>query len=174
MGLLARLSLVVGILAGIAAVMSGAWAIFHQESTEVADYQSQVVATCQQVHKVLAAEHNEVFVPGLGNPGDPQVRRDVFLQVLDSNHAQARIAFDALNQRDVPQDLKESQANAVAAQRAWFAEVEKLKRTIIRFPRTAPASKFQELSASSAISEASATLNATMTALAGKNCQVTV
>lgn len=39
MGLLGRLSLIVGILAGIAAIASGAWAIFHKESTEVADYQ---------------------------------------------------------------------------------------------------------------------------------------
>jgi hypothetical protein len=67
-GLLGRLSVVVGILVGIATIASVGWTIFHKDNTNVADYQNQVanyqnqvVATCEQVHKIFAAEHNEVL-----------------------------------------------------------------------------------------------------------------
>jgi hypothetical protein len=133
-GLLGRLSVIVGILAGIAAIASVGWTIFHQDNTDVAGYQSQVVATCEQVHNVLGAQHGEVFAPGFGDPSDPgaafQVRRDRLAQVIEGNLAQTHIAFDALNGRAVPDVLGTRHAEAVSAQRAWFATMERVVRTI--------------------------------------------
>jgi hypothetical protein len=187
-GLLGRLSVLVGILVGIATIASIYWTIFHKDSTDVADYQSQVtdyqnqvVATCEQVHKVLAAEHNEALDlggHGSSTPGnlwdDLRVRRDVMIQVMVSNIAQARIGFDALNRRTVPEALKAQHADAVAAQQAYFNNAEQLQRTIRdRLGPTAPVSKLQALFDASGQDKAGATLNAAMTVLAGRNCQVT-
>lgn len=180
-GLLARLSVVIGIFAGIAAIAGVGWTIFHKNSTDVADYQTQAVATCEQVHAVFAAQHNEVF--DLGGDGsstssDPRdsmlVRRDVVVHVMESNIAQARIGFDALNRRAVPEALKAQHADAVEAQRAYLDNAEQLVRTLKnRLGPTGSVSKMQTLYDSSGQDKAGATLNAAMTALAGKSCQVT-
>jgi hypothetical protein len=96
-GRLARIALIVGILAALATVVGVAWTIFNRENTEVADYQNQVSATCEQVRTVLAAEHNEVLVLG---PGGIRVRKDLLLAVMRNNLDQARIAFRRLECQD--------------------------------------------------------------------------
>jgi hypothetical protein len=182
-GPLSRLSVIVSILAGLAAIAGVGWTMFHKNNTDVADYQNQVVATCEQIHTVLAVQHNEVLDLDLGGgrsstPGDPRdafrVRRDAMLHVMESNIAQARISFDALNRRAVPEPLKAQHLDAVAAQRAYLDNMEQFQRTIRdSLAPTVPLSKLQALFDSSGEDKAAATLNAAMTTLAGKNCQVT-
>lgn len=58
---LARVGAIVSIAVGVATIASIGWTIFHKENTEVQDYQNQVLATCEQVHRILTAQHNEVF-----------------------------------------------------------------------------------------------------------------
>lgn len=65
-------------------------------NTDVADYQNQVLAICEQIHTVLAAQHNEMFDLGGGGSStrsDPSdalpVCRDVMLHLTESNTAGA-------------------------------------------------------------------------------------
>jgi hypothetical protein len=111
-GPLSRLSAVVGILGVVATSATACWTIFHRDSTDIADYQSQVVATCEQVHKVFTEDHSEVVYLGggknstLGDPRDMvQIRRDGMIHVLQSAGTRARIGFDALNRRAIPETL---------------------------------------------------------------------
>ena len=67
---LARIAVVIGILGTIATITSIAWTILHKENNEVRDYQSKVAATCEQIHNVLATEHNEIFVVGTQSDAD--------------------------------------------------------------------------------------------------------
>jgi type VI protein secretion system component VasK len=171
-GRLARIALIVGILAALATVVGVAWTIFNRENTEVADYQNQVSATCEQVRTVLAAEHNEVLVLG---PGGIRVRKDLLLAVMRNNLDQARIAFDALNAKTVPAALGAQHQESVDAQTAWFAAFDQVIATIQeRLRNNAPIERLQELGVEFSGSQGATTrLTTAMTALAGRNCPVT-
>jgi len=175
---LAKIAVIAGILAAIASIAGVAWTIFHRESTDVADYQSQVSATCEQINKILAAEHNEIFDftndgGGADSPDDLiRVRKDVMLQVMEDNLAQAKNAFAALNEHEVPGDLTTAHQSAVKAQDAWYTAIERgMSEIRERLPAKARLADVQKYNTGDR--GANVRLNSAMTALAGKNCQVT-
>jgi hypothetical protein len=177
-GLLQRVAVVAGIIAALATAVGVGWSILHKDSTEVADYQRQVVATCEQVHTVLAKEHNEIFEfetgDGAGGPEDLiRVKKKVLLQVLQDNVDQARAAFEGLNQEAVPSSLEDQHRAAVTAQNTWYAAGEKAITTVRnRLPERARMSQVNELEVQiGGDRTVGARLNTAMTALAGRNCQ---
>ena len=56
---------------------------------------------------------------------------------MENNLAQAKSAFAALNQRKVPAALTAEHQEAVEAQTAWYAAVQRVIKTVNgRLPRT--------------------------------------
>ena len=171
-GRLARAALIVGIIAAIATVIGVGWTILNQPNNELAAYQAQVSATCEQVRTVLTTEHNEVLVVGSGGF---RVRKDLLLAVMRNNREQAQIAFDALNAKAVPSSLSAQHQAATAAQAAWFATFDGFIATVQdRLRDNARLERLQELGVEMSGGQADATrLTSVMTALAGRNCPVT-
>ena len=180
---LGRTAVVVGVLASIASITAVAWTILHREDgrrNDVVDhYQNQVLATCEQVHKLLTTEHNEIFnFDAPDRPTSPNdlvhVNKDLLLQVLESNLSRARISFDELNKKPVPAELTAQHAAALTAQNDWYASFEQVTKAVReKLPRNPTLTKVLELGTLTGSLEANTRLNSAMTTLAGKNCQVT-
>jgi hypothetical protein len=164
-------AIVVGVLAAIATIVGVGWTIFNRENTEVADYQKQVLATCDQVRGILTTQHSEVLVLG---PGEFRVRKDLLLAVMRNNLSQTRIAFDGLNNKPVPAALVAQHDAAVQAQTGWAGAMEQVIATIeTQLRDNARVTRLQELGVELGGSQATATrLNTAMTALAGSNCSI--
>jgi hypothetical protein len=107
-----------GALGAVMVVLIGAVTFIYYLSThggptasEVA-YRQQVLATCEQAHGVLSANHGEVMrlSPNFGSITDPRqmvsVDKTALLGVLNNNLAQAQAAFAQLDQREVPPSLR--------------------------------------------------------------------
>lgn len=169
--ILGRVAVIVGVLAATATIVGVAWTIFNRENTEVADYQKQVLATCEQVRGILTTEHPEVLILA---PGEFRVRKDLLLAVMRNNVTQARIAFDGLNGKPVPAALIAQHDAAVEAQTGWATAMGQVIDTIeTQLPDNARVSRLQELGVELGGSQATTTrLNSAMTALAGSNCQI--
>jgi hypothetical protein len=180
-GAMTRIAEFVGIPAAIVATVVGLWTLFHRESTDVPDYQRQVLATCQQIHKILSVDHNEILVidPQIsGNsPEDMfRVRKNVLLQVLNGNLKQAETAFDVLNEKAVPTALAAQHRDAVDAQATWRSDIENVIAKVRKeLPDNATLGRLRQLGVDMGGGSATASvkLNGAMTALAGENCQVT-
>lgn len=179
-GPLARVAVVAGILGTVATIIGVFWTILHREDRDVPDYQSQVLATCDQIHKILAVEHNEIFIfDAQGDVDSPddlvRIRKDLLVRVMENNLVQAKNAFAALNQREVPSDLAPLRQEAVKAQDAWYAAVLSVIEIVKeRLPKNPRLSDVQELGVDVSGSDPGANirLNSAMTALAGRSCQV--
>jgi hypothetical protein len=144
----------------------------------IAAYQNQVLATCTQVNSVLSEEHNDVFDwdSDLGPNDDPftslPVHRDLFLGYIRRNIDSARQSFTMLNAKEVPGEFRRQQADAKEAQDAWLALIEQQYTIYEQQLRDGdPISRVNELSSVDS-KPAETRLNASMTALAGQNCQV--
>jgi hypothetical protein len=182
---LARTVVIVGIFASIASIVAVVWSILDRDDKGggdkdvVGDYRNQVLATCEQVHKILTTEHNEIFIfdPSGGgtSPNDlVRVNKDLLLQVLQNNLAQSRILFDELNKKPVPAEIGGQHAAAVTAQNNWYASFDQLIKAVReKLPRNATLTKVLELGTLTGSQDANTRLNSAMTTLAGKNCQVT-
>ncbi len=182
---LGRTVVIVGILASVATIVAVAWTILHREDkggggkNVVGEYQNQVLATCEQVHKILTTEHNEIFIFDPANGGTSpndlvRVNKDLLLQVLESNLARSRILFDDLNKEPVPAALSAERATALAAQKDWYASFEQLTKAVRqKLPPNPTLTKVLELGTLTGSQEANTRLNSAMNKLAGKNCQVT-
>lgn len=82
--------------------MASPQTILYKENNEVAEYQSQVAVTSEQMHKILGAEHNEILTladqGGADSPDDLiRIRKDLLLRLMENNLAQARSSFATLN-----------------------------------------------------------------------------
>jgi hypothetical protein len=182
---LGRTVVIIGILGTIASIVAVAWAILHREDKGsdgkdmAGEYRNQVLATCEQVHKILTTEHNEIFTfdpSGGGTSPNELVRvnKDLLLQVLQNNLTQSRIVFDELNKKPVPGELNGQHASAVKAQNDWYASFEQLIKAVReKLPRNPTLTKVLELGTLTGSQDANTRVNSAMTALAGKNCQVT-
>jgi hypothetical protein len=182
---LGRTVVIIGILGTIASIVAVAWAILHREDKGgdgkdmAGEYRNQVLATCEQVHKILTTEHNEIFTfdpSGGGTSPNELVRvnKDLLLQVLQNNLTQSRIVFDELNKKPVPGELNGQHASAVKAQNDWYASFEQLIKAVReKLPRNPTLAKVLELGTLTGSQDANTRVNSAMTALAGKNCQVT-
>jgi hypothetical protein len=171
---LGRAALIVGILAGIAAIVGVLLQLFPPDNN-VGIYQDRVAATCDQVHSILIKDRTgEILVPG-PPAGGFRVRKNAVLRVLDDNVAQARIAFDSLDRLDVPGSLAARHQNAVAARQAWYDVANRYRAAVEKqLPAVAPLTALQEVEASvGGGGAANAGLNSAMTDLAGRTCQVT-
>lgn len=169
--ILGRVAVIVGVLAATATIVGVAWTIFNRENTEVADYQKQVVATCNQVRGILTTEHPEVLILG---PGEFRVNKSLLLAVMRNNVTQAGIAFDGLNDKPVPAPLMAQHDAAVTAQVGWSTAMDQVIDTIeTQLRDNARVSRLQELGVELGGSQATTTrLNSAMTALAGSDCQI--
>jgi hypothetical protein len=181
---LGRTVVIVGVLAGIASVVAVVWTILYREDkgggkNVVGEYQNHVMATCEQVHKILTTEHNEIFIFDQSTGGTSatdlvRVNKDLLLQALESNLAQSRILFDELNKKPVPTDLATEHGAALTAQKNWYASFQQLITAVRqKLPRNPTMTKVLELGTLTGSVEANTRLNSAMTTLAGNNCQVT-
>jgi hypothetical protein len=181
---LGRTVVIVGILASVATIVAVAWTILHREDkgggkNVVGEYQNQVLATCEQVHKILTMEHNEIFIFDPSNGGTSpndlvRVNKDLLLQVLESNLTQSRILFDELNKKPVPAELTAEHAAALTTQKDWYASFEQLTTAVRqKLPRNPTLTNVLALGTLTGSQDANTRLNSAMTTLAGKNCQVT-
>ena len=177
---LAKIAAVVGIAVGLATIISISWTILHKEKDPGIDaYRQLVLASCQQVHDVLAAEHNEVLEvrlnPGSDNPTDMfRVKKGPMLAVMGSNLAQSREIFGGLEQHDVPDQLAEPRTKAIQAQKDWYKAFDQTIALVRkRFPDRGTLTRFNDVGAQAPIATANVKLNNAMTALAGENCKST-
>jgi hypothetical protein len=167
----------IGAGAAVVGAFVGLYTILHRPSTEVADYQRQVQATCGRVHDLLAADHSAEIIdltrmrPGQ-SPLDLPVRTDALLRVLRANLTGARQEFALLDAKPVPDALGERARRAAAARRDWTAA---FKAAITRVERAGEGLVLRDLAGvlGGDAGPASARLNDTMTALAGADCRVT-
>jgi hypothetical protein len=166
--ILGRIAIIVGVLAAIATIVGVAWTIFNRENTEVADYQNQVVATCDGVRAILTPASAEYI-----SMKDLAVRKGPWVAVLRSNLERARITFDDLNTKPVPPSLAAQAQAAKDAQDAWYAAsdqviagIEARRGNLIPIFEARVGREFSD-------TPAATRLNNAMTALAGKRCNVT-
>ncbi len=143
----------------------------------IAAYQNQVLATCAQVNSVLSEQHGDAlnWNAHIGPNDDPfaslSVHRNIFLGYIRSNIDSARQYFTLLNAKEVPRELRQQQADAKKAQDAWLALMEQQYTIYEQQLRDGdPIGRVNKLSVDSKLAETR--LNASMTALAGQNCQV--
>ena len=162
---------VTAILAAIATTIGVAYTIFVRPSSDVADYQKQVLATCDQVRAIVTADHGEILQPG---PDGIRIRKDLLIRITESNLAQARESFDALNRRAVPADLAAEHDAAVAAQEAWLQAMQDVLETIrSEVPEDATVQEWTSMGVDLGGGRTAITrLNSAMTGLAGENCSV--
>jgi hypothetical protein len=147
------------------------------KSTEVPDYQKQVVATCNRVHSVLSADHGGEIVDLTGlTPEGPRIRKAGLVQVMNGNLTTVRTEFALLDQRKVPSSLVAQKTEAEQAQRAWldaqqanvqFVEANVRDRELLTDVNSRIASR------DLVTAQTAARLNAAMSALAGGECKVT-
>lgn len=168
---LKKIAVIVAILAGIATIVGVLYQILDDDGSDVTAYQQRVLGTCTQVHEILTKEHNEIFEISTGGI---RIKKDVLLQVTDSNFRQAKAAFEHLNTEDVPSELSKKHQAAVRAQDAWYVagkETMDIIRDKLR-DRATP-EELNSLSTRFPTMTANVELNNAMGTLAGKDCQST-
>jgi hypothetical protein len=162
-----------------AAVVGAAVAIVNilPKSTEVPDYQKQVVATCSRAHGILATDHGgEIIDLSSPSPQGPRIRKSALLQVMNGNLSAVRTEFSLLNQRQVPGSLGRQKSEAEQAQRSWLdaeqANVQFVEANVR--DRELLTELNSQLAARAAVTaQAGARLNSAMSTLAGGECRVT-
>jgi hypothetical protein len=179
---LARIALIVGIIAGIGAVIGVGWQILHHDDTSVADYQKVVAGTCEQAHAILVRDRSgEFLVFDVGQPGEPaspadlyRVRKDALLRVMDDNVTQVHVAFDGLDSHPRPGALDSPYRLARSAQDAWFTAQGDLRAAVEeRLPSNAKGSRLEAIASAFLPDTTGPALDSAMTQLAGATCKVT-
>jgi hypothetical protein len=131
-----------GALGAVMVVLIGAVTFIYYQSThggpsaaEVV-YQQQVLATCEQAHGVLSADHGEVMrlSPNFGGITDPRqmaiIDKTALLRVLDNNLVQVQAAFAQLDQRDIPPSLRDRKKAVDQALAGWVTSSQEHIRTV--------------------------------------------
>jgi hypothetical protein len=168
----------IGAVVGLVSAFGVLYGIFHKTSTEIPDYQRQVIASCKDVNRVVTADHGLEIIQFDDSPdfGDPTsfalVRKDALLRVMQQNLDAVRERFRLLNERSAPKQLNEQKHRAESAQQNWYAVSEDAIRTIEKQVQDRdPFQKTQTLLSGPRITQAGLGLNEAMTALAGSECK---
>lgn len=148
-------------------------------------YQERLVATCDQVHRILTADHSsEIIVLSNGRLTAPptgsaaHIDKAGLLSAYNGQFDQVHIALSQLGRQRPPAELATRKRAVDAAYKRWAASFRRLVRLSDQRIRDGmDPLELQRingpLSAASGIDPAGAQLNAALSDLAGRTCTAT-
>jgi hypothetical protein len=174
--LFAKIGAVLGVLAALIPASIALYSFVTRPDPAVADYQKQVVATCNRVGGILSRNHNSEVLNLQSFGPDLTINKGGVVQVMTNNRTEVKGEFDLLNNRKTPGSLAEKKRQAVQAQQAlydtWQSDIQ-FVRTNVRDGESVQEFSRQYSSRDTADAQVGSRLSAAMSDLASAECRLT-
>jgi hypothetical protein len=171
----------IGAAVGIVSAVGVLYGILHHPDTSVTDYQKQVQATCVRTHRILAADHSEIFQfnPSFEATSPSEgfiVNKVALVRVANDSMESVKQEFRVLDQQTVPKALRAQKKVLDQAERSYESAFQKELQFIeanVRDGMTLRQVNDLGGESNATQSSAKAGLNGALTALAGSECTAT-
>src|SRR5215472_13429191 len=132
--LFARIGAVLGLLAALVPASIALYSFITRPDPAVADYQKQVVATCNRVRDILSRNHNSKVLNLQSFGPDITINKAGAVQVMTNNRTEVKGEFDLLNSRKTPGSLADKKRRADQAQQAvydtWQSDIQFVRTNV--------------------------------------------
>jgi hypothetical protein len=174
--LFARIGAVLGVLAALIPASIALYSFVTRPDPAVADYQKQVLATCNRVRDILSRNHNSEVLNLQSFGPDITINKGGAVQVMTNNRTEVKGEFDLLNNRKTPGSLAEKKRHADQAEQAlydtWPSDIQ-FVRTNVRDGESVQEFSRHYSSREAADAQVMSRLSAAMSDLASAECRLT-